>query len=291
MKRPTLSDVAQVAGVSYASADRVINNRGNVAKKTVEKVNQAVRQLGYVRNFAAANLSRGQTYRILFLLPKSKNDFFNTMFTYVESIKKHLRQEQVYIDIHQIDAFKSHDLNNELTAISKDEFDGVALVGLSSDEIIPALKNLKEKNIQVVSLVSDLPESYRSAYIGIDNIAAGKTAGRFVGMSHANQNGTALVLLGSISAKDHADRLSGFNEIMSNEFPNIEILPFQTTEDKPESIKKIITESLRNNKSISAIYNIGAGNKGLLEAINKIENANKIFCVVHELVDLSLIHI
>ena len=50
MASPTLSDVAHAAGVSYATADRVINNRGNVAAKSIAKVHEAVATLGYVRN-------------------------------------------------------------------------------------------------------------------------------------------------------------------------------------------------------------------------------------------------
>ena len=42
MTSPTLSDVARAAGVSYATADRVINNRGNVADKSIAKVREAV---------------------------------------------------------------------------------------------------------------------------------------------------------------------------------------------------------------------------------------------------------
>lgn len=74
---PTLSDVAQAAGVSYATADRVVNNRGNVARKSIDKVRDAVDRLGYVRNVAAANLSRRRVYRLAFLISSGTNAFFN----------------------------------------------------------------------------------------------------------------------------------------------------------------------------------------------------------------------
>jgi len=71
MKSPTLNDVARLAGVSYATADRVLNQRGNVAEKSVRKVTEAMDQLGYMRNVAAANLSKRRTYRFAFLATRS----------------------------------------------------------------------------------------------------------------------------------------------------------------------------------------------------------------------------
>ncbi|WP_443070209.1 LacI family DNA-binding transcriptional regulator [Sulfitobacter sp.] len=49
-KKPTLHDVAAKAGVSYATAVRVLNRRARVSTKSVEKVRAAVAELGYVRN-------------------------------------------------------------------------------------------------------------------------------------------------------------------------------------------------------------------------------------------------
>ena len=58
MRKPTLHDVARTAGVSYATADRVLNERGGVAQKSILRVRQAIEDLGYERDQHAANLSR-----------------------------------------------------------------------------------------------------------------------------------------------------------------------------------------------------------------------------------------
>ena len=63
------------AQVSLATVDRVLNNRGDVSAKTVAKVKAAVAQTGYVRNLAAANLSRQRVYRFCFVLPSGDTGF------------------------------------------------------------------------------------------------------------------------------------------------------------------------------------------------------------------------
>ncbi|WP_335339677.1 LacI family DNA-binding transcriptional regulator [Frigidibacter mobilis] len=65
MRSPTLHDVARSAGVSYSTADRVLNGRGGVAEKSAQRVLRAIEELGYRRDIHAANLSRRRNYRFL----------------------------------------------------------------------------------------------------------------------------------------------------------------------------------------------------------------------------------
>lgn len=50
---PTLADVAHLAGVSSATASRVLTGSARVRPQTKDKVEQAITRLGYVRNRAA----------------------------------------------------------------------------------------------------------------------------------------------------------------------------------------------------------------------------------------------
>ena len=56
-KRPRLEDVAALAGVSKTTVSRVLNNRGYLSKETIQKVNDAMKEIGYQPNIIA-RLSR-----------------------------------------------------------------------------------------------------------------------------------------------------------------------------------------------------------------------------------------
>ncbi|USD67294.1 LacI family DNA-binding transcriptional regulator [Vibrio sp. SCSIO 43136] len=60
----TFKDVAKLAGVSTQTVSRVTNGSESVAEKTRQKVNQAIKQLGYVPNKGAQMLSRAQSTNI-----------------------------------------------------------------------------------------------------------------------------------------------------------------------------------------------------------------------------------
>ena len=79
MRNPTLHDVARAAGVSYSTADRVLNGRGGVAVKSVQRVRQAIEDLGYRRDITAANLSRRRSYRFAAWIPQGDHGFFSAI--------------------------------------------------------------------------------------------------------------------------------------------------------------------------------------------------------------------
>ena len=55
-KRPTIIDVAKLAGVSKSTVSLVLQNSPSVKSDTREKVQAAMREAGYVYNRGAANL-------------------------------------------------------------------------------------------------------------------------------------------------------------------------------------------------------------------------------------------
>jgi DNA-binding LacI/PurR family transcriptional regulator len=74
--RPTLDDVAAVAGVSRMVASRALNGQGNVSAAASEKVHAAVAMLGYVPHQGARSLATNRTSAIAFLAPMDNDRFF-----------------------------------------------------------------------------------------------------------------------------------------------------------------------------------------------------------------------
>ncbi len=284
IKNPTLTDVARTAGVSYATADRVANERGNVAQKSVEKVKEAMTQLGYVRNVAAANLSTNRIYRFAFLIPGGKNAFFKRMRLHLQRVSDVMMADRVHIEVIDTDAFKSASLFEGLQQVVASNADGVAVVGLSTSNLEKPLNALRAQGVPVIGLVSDLPTHQRDAYIGINNKVAGRTAGRLIGLSHAGLPGAVALLAGSLKAQDHCDRLMGCREVLEADFPNVELLPTAFTFDDQQKVHDAAVEALASNDRITALYNVGAGNIGLLKALESTARPARFFCLVHELV-------
>lgn len=64
----SIRDVAREAGVAISTVSKVLNNYPNVSEKTRDRVNEVVRQMGFVPNALAATLSSKRSGRIALLL-------------------------------------------------------------------------------------------------------------------------------------------------------------------------------------------------------------------------------
>jgi LacI family transcriptional regulator len=82
----TVQDVAMRAGVSTMTVSRVINRASRVAPATRERVEQAIRDLGFVPNALARGLSKGQTHTVALLLTDISNPFFTQIARGVEDV-------------------------------------------------------------------------------------------------------------------------------------------------------------------------------------------------------------
>lgn len=72
----TIKDVARAAGVSVATVSRVLNNAAAVSDSTANKVNEAIKSLGYSPNFLGRNLRRRETNMILAVIPNMENTLY-----------------------------------------------------------------------------------------------------------------------------------------------------------------------------------------------------------------------
>ncbi|MBC7810521.1 MAG: LacI family DNA-binding transcriptional regulator [Burkholderiales bacterium] len=76
-KRPTLRDVAQLAGVSKATAARVINGDNDIVRESTRlRVLEAVHQLKYERNAVAGSLRSERTFMVALSIPDITNPFW-----------------------------------------------------------------------------------------------------------------------------------------------------------------------------------------------------------------------
>jgi LacI family transcriptional regulator len=86
--RITISDVSTAAQVSAATVSRVLNGTAKVAPQLVERVHDAVRELGYRPNAAAQGLARGEWGTIGVLVPDLANPYFPEVLKAVSAVAR-----------------------------------------------------------------------------------------------------------------------------------------------------------------------------------------------------------
>ncbi|MEP4246799.1 LacI family DNA-binding transcriptional regulator [Tateyamaria sp.] len=284
---PTINDIARVAQVSLATVDRVLNARPGVREVTVKKVNQAIAELGYVRDTAAANLARGRVYHFTFILPSTNNEFVSMLETQIDQLNRNLRHERTKLSFLRVAAFDPMALAAAIKSIDPNQVDGVAIFGPETPSVRDSVAQLKANGVTVVSLVADIPSSERDNYVGVDNVAAGRTAAQLLGRFLGDRQGKVLVLTGSMLARDHLERRLGFDETMARDFPHLDILASLEGRDDPDLIQQLLPEVFTDNAEIIGIYSSAAGNDGLLRHFATYPKLTRPVVVAHELTSLS----
>lgn len=280
MTRPTIHDVARAAGVSLSTVDRVLNDREGVRQATQIRVTQAMRDLGYERNIAAANLARRRQYRLCFILPGGPNSF-------MRGLEEELRAradawEFTTLERRIVPPFDDAALAQALRGVDPAATDGVAVVATDSAMVRAAMAELRDHGVAVVTLVSDLPSSRRQHFVGIDNVQAGRTAASLLGRFCRGRPGRIVLVAGSMLVRDHAERRLGFEQVLRAEFPDQSILPPLEGLDDQDIVAAHLGRTLADHPDIVGIYSLGAGTRGVARALSR-PAAPRPAVVVHEL--------
>ena len=286
MERPTIHDVAKEAQVSLATVDRVLNRRGGVAAKSVDKVEKAVAKTGYIRDQFAANLSRKRGYRFTFLLPAGQSSFIRNLIRNIEAEAQRHRKDRVEVDVRSSKTFDPAAQVAALRRVDPAQTDCLAVMVSDVAAVHAELARLRDAGVRVLSLVSDVAPHLRDIYIGPDNETAGRMAGSFMGRFIRDPAGPVLVIAGSLAARDHAQRLLGFRQVLAGRFPRLTVLPVAEGFDDAARIAAIVRQAMEA-APLAGIYAIGAGNAGLLTAIAEAISAFRPVTILHELTDTT----
>ncbi|WP_112238210.1 LacI family DNA-binding transcriptional regulator [Kribbella monticola] len=141
-RKPTLEDVALVAGVSRATASRVINGSKKVNAQMIRDVQRAVKTTGYVPNTAARTLVNGKTGSIALVLSGSDGSaeqvFGDPFFGRVTGgVVKHLSNEGIHPSLVLADSDEAR--AKAISYVRRGGADGALLVSTHADDPLPGL--------------------------------------------------------------------------------------------------------------------------------------------------------
>ena len=281
-----MNDIASVAGVSLATVDRVLNQRPGVRAVTVERVHKAIKELGYVRDTAAANLARGRLYSITFILPKTRNQFVAALRQQIDAQAEKLAVERTEINTLTADPFDPQEFVRILDALDPNRTDGIALFAPETPSVRDAVRRAHERGIAVAALVSDLPTTPRAHFVGIDNVAAGRTAARLMGR-FIHGPGKVLVVADSRLSREHLERRQGFDALAHEDFPSLEVLPSIEGHEDSALIASMLKHAFETNPDILGIYATSSIDAGILDFLRESRRASQIVVITHELTALS----
>ena len=279
-RRVTVHDVAREAKVSLATVDRVLNGRPGVRTETAERVAEAIKLLDFRRDLSASLLARARDLSIAFLIPDSRNAFMQQLIAAIDRRARAMKGERLTLALHLVHAFDAQALSAALGALDPRSCDCAVVVATEDDAVRRAVEQAMRRGIAVITLVSDLPGSLRRGFIGIDNVAAGRTAASLLG--RFCRQGRIGLVAGSLGLRDHRERYEGFSAVLASEFPALELVGPLEGFDDDELTAGAVAQLLRRDRLVG-LYNLGAGNEGMLAALGAHGASGGVRVIAHEL--------
>jgi LacI family transcriptional regulator len=281
MLRPTTKDLAKAAGVSRATVDRVLNARDGVTQSTVDRVNTAIEALGFERNIQAANLAKSQSYRFIFALPRSGDQFLEQIVARITEAKAVFSADHVWCEVHHIDENDPHRIAAYLGTLSKEDTAGVAIMSPETPQVRDAISRLQERGVAALPFISN-QSMMNSDWVGIDNRAAGATAGLLLGQCVGQRTGSVMVIAESMQSRDSLERRLGFDQEINDSFQGLRVLPSLETYGSEIRARAVIAACQKSNPDIVGIYVMASEARTPLTMLKDLNVAASIIKVAHE---------
>ena len=257
----TIKDIAQMAGVSAGTVDRVLHNRGDVSQKSKEKVQKVLDEINYQPNVFAIGLAAKKKYTITCMIPYYvEHDYWHSVAIGIERARQELRPFNVSVDYLHYKHGDRKSYQDACQKIEKSNTDALLLAPNFREDTLSMLAYLKDKNIPFAFIDFDIEEAKALKYIGQDSYKSGYIAAKILMRNY--QQGQELILFLNNNKDNPAEiqmkrRLEGFMKYISEEHKDIAIHEVILNKNNPEKNNEILSDFFRKHPkaTLGAVFN------------------------------------
>lgn len=282
MARATIRDLARRAGLSTATVDRALNGRDGVSAANRHRVLAAARDLGYLPREGFVVLPARPAH-LEFHIPFGQNGFMRSLAQGIMLFAASLPLV-ASCEVFEVEGLAPEALERSLGRM-RPATSGVGVIATDHPRTRALVGQLADAGVRVVTVASDLPGTRRSAYVGVDNRAAGRTAGLLMGLLAGPAPRSAGLFLGSRAFHGHREREAGFREVLAGRFPRLRVLPAVETGEDSDRSHRAARRMLAGHGDLAGIYCTGAGRRGLVEALAEAGPDPRPIVVLHDLTE------
>lgn len=189
-----IKDIAELAGVSVGTVDRVLHNRGKVSDDARKKVEEVLGQTGYKPNIIARTLGSNKSLKIAVLIPDpAQDEYWKLSAEGIDQSKAEWAHYGVEISAHFFDLYKSTSYEARSSEALTHRPDALLTAPIFYKQSLQFLNQLDDSNIPYLLFNTEISESNAVSFIGQDLYQSGKVAGELLAFGSQEKN-TVLVL-------------------------------------------------------------------------------------------------
>lgn len=252
----TINDIARRTGLSKGTVDRVLHNRGEVSRKSYDKVMKVIQELGYEPNVYASLLAKGGKRLIGVLIPSHEpGSFWELAATGIAKAAGAVTTVGVNIVHFEYDQYDIASFREASERMLQQDPSGVVLAPMFIGETEILSERLKDRNIPYVFIDSKPETDGYMAYFGMPLYKSG-----FLCADLLTRGGEVPAVLIVRVRRDRfqqsdptVNRRAGFMDYMLERYPSCRIDNVFVDPNSPEDIEANLTRYFREHPEVRHI--------------------------------------
>jgi LacI family transcriptional regulator len=273
-----IKEIARHAGISTATVDRVINNRAHVSPQTKTRVARAISELERQEQQIA---TQGRQMFFDFVIDAPAR-FSHEVKAAAEAVMDQFGMAVCRPRFLTQEIMPAADVVQALDRIIKRGSQGVCIKARDIPEIRAAVDRVVTAGIPVVTLVTDIQDTARTAYVGLDNASAGRTAAYLISQSLGHDKGTVLTTRSNAKFLGEEERETAFALALRGWCPHLQTVSTSSGGGVHYETTKDLGGFMDQLGDLRAVYSMGGGNRTILDMLDHHRLVPQVF-VAHDL--------
>ena len=289
-----IKDIAEKAGVSPGTVDRVLHNRGNVSEASRKKVDEVLKHINYTPNVYASALASKKTFSLLVVMPEYlPGDYWEKIELGIAKAAREIIDFRVSINTIYFDQYKIESFCQAMEIALKKSPDGIMLT--------PSLKSvshdfackLEQKKIPYVCIDSFVEEARPLAYFGQHSRQSGYLGAKLLFSQKSDLQEIAVFSFFHIGQKlsnQISMRMAGFSEYVMEKRTGCKLHRVTLDAGNPDQNEGTMHKLFFSNKGIDGAIIFSSRAYVVADFLKKY-NLNHITFLGYDLLEKNIVRL
>ncbi len=281
MARVTINMIAEKAGVSRGTVDRVLHNRQDVSPEVREHVLAVAKIMGYL---TAPQESKDQKL-IGVILPGNRwfDDYLKKEWMQgLEDAREIVEPLGYHVELAECETDISVDIISAAEELLKKKPAGIAMTGMDTRGVRECIDRIVDSGIPVVTYNSDLAETKRSCFIGQDLYRSGRVAANMI-FPGIGKEDKILAVAGNLDYAAHNSRIKGFTDACREAGIKDDQIAVRESHNEYFLTYEIVKAALADMPDLRAIYMANESVPACAEALADEKTDRRVLVVGNDL--------
>lgn len=286
-RRPTIPDLAEAAGVSISTVNRVINDASKVRAPTRQRVLRAAQEIGFygLGSIEHSIQNGAEVHRLGVLLLQKRRPFYADLGRALEQAAQVHLDGRIELTLEYLEDLTPNVVAERLNVLGT-KCDSVALVAAEHPLVSEAIDAVLADGVPVVGLITPLTARGPVGFVGLDYYKVGRTAAWAIDRM-CPAPGEIGILVGNHRYRNQDQNESGFRSYFREHPRGFTLLEPKLTFENSAAAREMTEQMLAEHPDMRALFVSGGGITGTISALRDAARPEGFVAIGYELMDVT----